>query len=107
MRVTRGSVIDFAIDIRKGSPTYGKWESVVLSEENNKQFYIPRGFAHGFLALDDHTRFNYLCDNYYCPDSERGIIYNDPDIGIELPEWISVSDKDKRHPRLRDIDPCE
>ena len=107
VRVIRGSVIDFAIDIRKGSPTYGKWESVVLSEKNNRQFYIPRGFAHGFLALDDDTRFSYLCDNYYCPYSERGIIYNDPDIGVELPDGISVSDKDMRHPRLRDIEPCE
>jgi dTDP-4-dehydrorhamnose 3,5-epimerase len=95
VRVVRGSVLDVAVDLRKNSGTFGKWESVVLSAENKLMLYIPEGFAHGFLVLEDHTIFQYKCTNYYNRESERGIIWNDPDLkidwGIENP---LVSDKD-------------
>ena len=85
VRVTKGEVFDVAVDLRKGSPTYGQWEGVVLSAENKKQFYIPEGFAHGFLVLSDHAIFNYKCTDFYCPEGEGGVLWNDPDIGIEWP----------------------
>ena len=108
VRVTKGEVFYVAVDLRKGSPTYGQWEGVVLSAENKKQFYIPEGFAHGFLVLSDHAIFNYKCTDFYCPEGEGGVLWNDPDIGIEWPlegiDNIILSEKDKVHPGLKDLD---
>ena len=86
VRVTRGEVFDVCVDLREGSPTYGKWEGVVLSAENRRQFFIPRGFAHGFLVLSDGAEFCYKCDDVYHPNDEGGLIWNDPTIGIEWPK---------------------
>jgi dTDP-4-dehydrorhamnose 3,5-epimerase len=83
VRVIQGSVLDVAVDIRKNSPYYGKWVSAVLSEQNKKMLWIPEGFAHGFLTLDDNTVFLYKCSQFYCKDSEETILWNDPDIGID------------------------
>jgi dTDP-4-dehydrorhamnose 3,5-epimerase len=102
IRVIQGDVFDTAVDLRPGSATRGRWYSVVLSGEKQNQFYIPPGFAHGFLALTDKIVFAYKCTDYYYPDDEGGIIWNDPVIGIKWPdlgmEYI-LSDKDKRLPR--------
>jgi dTDP-4-dehydrorhamnose 3,5-epimerase len=99
VRVIKGEVFDVAVDLRKNSPTYGKWEGVVLSEDNKKQFYIPEGFAHGFLVLSDEAEFTYKCTDFYDPDDEGGILWNDPEIGIEWPlndiDVVQLSDKDK------------
>ena len=103
VRVVSGKVFDVAVDIRPGSETFGKYVSVVLSGEDKRQFFIPRGFAHGFAVLSETAVFQYKCDNYYCPSSEGGIIWNDPAIGIDwpLPERDMVfSEKDLRHPGL-------
>lgn len=103
VRVVSGKVFDVAVDIRPGSETFGKYVSVVLSDVDKRQFFIPRGFAHGFAVLSETAVFQYKCDNYYCPSSEGGIIWNDPAIGIDwpLPEREMVfSEKDLRHPRL-------
>ena len=108
VRVTKGKVFDVAVDLRHGSETYGKWEGVILSEENKKQFYIPEGFAHGFLVLSDEAVFNYKCTDYYAPEYDGGVMWNDPDINIEWPlegiEEIILSEKDKKHPNLKDLD---
>lgn len=88
VRVVRGRVFDVAVDVRKGSDTYGKWFGVELSEENKKQFYIPEGFAHGFLVLSDMAEFCYKCTDFYHPGDEGGLAWNDPTIGIEWPELI-------------------
>lgn len=85
VRVTKGEVYDVAVDIRPGSPTFGKYHGEILSEENKKQFLIPRGFAHGFLVLSDVAEFCYKCDDFYHPGDEGGIAWNDPEIGIEWP----------------------
>ena len=85
VRVIKGSVFDVAVDLRSGSPTYGKWHGEVLSEENKKQFLIPRGFAHGFLVLSDIAEFCYKCDDFYHPNDEGGLAWNDPSIGIVWP----------------------
>ncbi len=85
IRVIRGSVFDVAVDLRPGSSTYGRWHGVIITEENRKQFLIPRGFAHGFLVLSDYAEFFYKCDDFYHPEDEGGIIWNDPAIGIEWP----------------------
>lgn len=85
VRVLRGEVFDVAVDIRKGSPTYGQWHGVLLSEENKKQFFVPKNFAHGFLVLSDYAEFFYKCTDYYHPGDEGGILYNDPAIGVEWP----------------------
>lgn len=107
VRCVRGSVLDVAVDIRKGSPTYGKHVSCLLTEHNHRQFFIPRGFAHGFAVLSDTAVFQYKCDNYYCPEDDGGISIIDPaldiDWRIDLNETI-LSDKDKRHPLLKDFD---
>lgn len=103
VRVIQGEVLDIAVDIRPESPTFGKYESVVLSAENQKQFYIPRGFAHGFLVLSDTALFFYKCDNFYNRESEGGIIYNDPKIGINWAlnfDELLVSEKDRALPTL-------
>lgn len=86
VRVIKGEVFDVAVDLRKGSPTYGQWHGVILSEENKKQFYIPKNFAHGFLVLSDYAEFCYKCTDFYHPGDEGGILYNDPAIGIKWPE---------------------
>lgn len=102
VRVIKGEVYDVAVDLRKTSPTYGKYVGVVLSEENKKQFFIPRGFAHGFLVLSDEAEFVYKCDAFYHPEDEGGIMWDDPQIGIRWPleriENIKLSEKDKNHP---------
>jgi dTDP-4-dehydrorhamnose 3,5-epimerase len=85
VRVVRGSVFDVAVDIRKGSPTFGKWEGIELTEENNKQFWVPAGFAHGFVVLSDSADFLYKTTDYYAPEFERCIAWNDPTIGIDWP----------------------
>lgn len=108
VRVTKGSVYDVAVDLRKESPTYGQWEGVVLSEENKKQFYVPEGFAHGFLVLSDEAVFNYKCTNLYSPQYDSGLLWNDPDVGVEWPlngiNEVLLSEKDKIQKRLKDLD---
>lgn len=99
VRVVKGKVLDVAVDIREGSPTFGKHVAVELSEENKRQVFIPRGFAHGFAVLSDEVIFQYKCDNYYAPDYESGILWNDPALNIDwkLPEKdIILSEKDKK-----------
>ena len=110
VRVVRGAVWDVAVDIRKGSPTFGRHVAVTLTGENKRQFFIPRGFAHGFIVLEDNTLFSYKCDNLYCPESDRGMLFSDPALGIEWPKIdaeIKLSEKDQRHPTLADIEPWE
>ena len=106
VRAIKGEVFDAAVDIRKGSPTFGKWHSVILSSERQNQFFIPPGFAHGFLALTDQAIFAYKCTDFYYPDDEGGIIWNDSDIGIEWPdlgvEYI-LSDRDKNLDPLSNV----
>lgn len=104
VRVLKGEVFDVAVDLRKDSSTYGQWVGVVLSEENKRQFMIPRGFAHGFVVMSDYAEFAYKCDELYHPEDEGGIMWNDPAIGIEWPEVgeIILSEKDKIHPSLAD-----
>ena len=105
VRVIKGSVMDVAVDLRKDSPTYGKWESVVLNEENKLQFWIPEGFAHGFVTLEDDTIFAYKCTNVYNKESEGSILWNDPDINIE---WNIknpiLSEKDKISPLFKNFE---
>lgn len=107
VRCVRGSVLDVAVDIRKGSPTYGKHVSCILTEHNHRQFFIPRGFAHGFAVLSDTAVFQYKCDNYYHPEADGGISILDPTLGIDwqidLAQAI-LSEKDTRHPLLADFD---
>ena len=108
MRVIQGAVWDVVVDIRKGSPTFGTHVAVTLTGENRKQFYIPRGFAHGFIVLEDNTLFSYKCDNLYCPTADRGMRFDDPALGIEWPEIgvpLILSAKDQKHPLLADIVP--
>jgi dTDP-4-dehydrorhamnose 3,5-epimerase len=105
VRVVKGRVLDVAVDIRRGSPTFGKYVAVELSEENKLQLFLPKGFAHGFAVLSEEAIFQYKCDEYYAPDYEGAICYDDPDLGIDwkLPlEDVILSEKDKKHPRLRD-----
>ena len=104
VRVVSGSVLDVAVDLRKSSGTYGKWESVVLSAENKLMLWIPEGFAHGFLVLEDHTIFQYKCTNYYNRESERGIIWNDSDLKIDWGHSNPlVSEKDLKGLLFRDF----
>lgn len=102
VRVLKGEVFDVAVDLRKGSDTYGQWVGALLSEENKRQFMIPRGFAHGFVVVSDYAEFAYKCDEFYHPEDEGGIIWNDPDIAIEWPDVgeIILSEKDKKNPTL-------
>ena len=122
MRVVKGSVFDVAVDLRSGSETYGKWFGVELTEENKKQFYIPEGFAHGFLVLSDIAEFCYKCTDFYHPGDEGGLAWNDPEIGITWPELqgeyngtpsaegyhladgtaLNLSDKDQKWAVLKD-----
>jgi len=103
--VTSGEVFDVAVDIRKGSPTFGEYTSVILSEENRKQFWIPAGFAHGFLVLSEKVNFQYKCTNYYYPDDDCCILWNDPEIGIKWPtNEPLLSNKDANALKLKDHD---
>ena len=104
---THGRVFDVAVDIRKGSPTYGKWYGVELSEENHLQFFIPHGFAHGFSVLSEKAVFSYKCDNLYHPEADGGILLSDPALAIDwkIPEGdLIISDKDTKHPILANLD---
>ena len=107
VRVVQGKVLDIAVDIRKGSPTFGQHVATILSAQNKRQLFVPRGFAHGFVVLSDDTIFQYKCDNYYAPQSEGAIAYNDPALGID---WqideahVQLSEKDKQNPLLKDVE---
>ena len=106
VRVVKGVVLDVAVDIREGSPTYGQHAAIELTEENHRQLFIPRGFAHGFAVLSDEVIFQYKCDNYYAPQSERGIAWNDPALNIDwrIPaDKIILSEKDTKYPLLKDL----
>lgn len=101
VRVTRGEIFDVAVDVRKGSPHFGQWYGVTLNEENMRMLYIPPGFAHGFVVLSDIVDFIYKCTDYYHPQSEQGILWNDPAIGIKWPTAeVNLSDKDQQNPVL-------
>ena len=104
VRVLNGEVFDVAVDLRKNSKTYGKWVGVVLSAENKKQFLIPKGFAHGFVVMSDYAEFAYKCDDFYHPEDEGGIIWNDSTINIQWPDVgeITLSEKDKKNPTLKE-----
>ena len=107
VRVIKGTVLDVAVDIRIGSPTFGKYVSVVLSGENKLQFFVPKGFAHGFAVLSDEVLFQYKCDSFYEPSSEGGILWSDPNLHIDwcIPaEQIILSDKDKVNPLLKNFE---
>ena len=107
VRVIKGAVLDVAVDIRKGSPTFGQHVAVELTEDNHRQFFIPRGFAHGFSVLTDEVIFQYKCDNFYAPQSEGALAWDDPDLGIDwrLPaEKVILSEKDRHHSRLKEAD---
>ena len=106
VRVVKGRVLDIAVDIRVGSPTYGKYVSVELTEDSHRQFFMSKGFAHGFSVLSDEVIFQYKCDEFYAPQSEGAIAWNDPDLAIDwqIPaDKVLLSDKDKKHPFLRDF----
>ena len=110
VRVIKGKVLDVAVDIRKSSPTFGQHVMVELSEENKRQFFIPRGFAHGFLVLSDEAIFTYKVDNPYAPQCDAGIRWNDPDLGIEwpiTPAKVLTSEKDLKQPLLKDAEVFE
>ena len=107
VRVVEGTVLDIAVDIRRGSPTFGRYVAVELSAENHRQLFIPRGFAHGFAVLSEKAVFQYKCDNYYAPQSEGAIAWNDPAIGIDwhIPvDKVILSAKDMAHPLLAECD---
>ena len=113
VRVVSGSVFDVAVDLRVGSPTFGQWEGVVLSAENRRQFFVPRGFAHGFLVLSDQAEFCYKCDDVYRPGDEGGLMWDDPALAIAWPPLegdevfdagkIVLSEKDRRHPSFSNL----
>ncbi|MDR0893469.1 MAG: dTDP-4-dehydrorhamnose 3,5-epimerase [Mediterranea sp.] len=107
VRVIKGTVLDVAVDIRRGSPTFGQHVAVELTAENHRQLFIPRGFAHGFAVLSEDAIFQYKCNNFYAPQSEGALAWDDPDLGIDwhLPlNHIILSEKDKHHPRLKDAE---
>lgn len=107
VRVIKGAVLDVAVDIRKGSPTFGLHVAVELTEDNHRQFFIPRGFAHGFSVLSPEVIFQYKCDNFYAPQSEGALAWDDPDLGIDwrIPAGdVILSEKDRHHPRLKEAD---
>lgn len=107
VRVISGEVFDVAVDLREGSKTYGKWFGVILSAENKKQFFIPKGFAHGFLVLSENAEFTYKCSDFYHPGDEGGLMWNDPDLSVEwpIPEGMELifSDKDRNWGSFRDF----
>lgn len=107
VRVIKGAVLDVAVDIREGSPTFGRYVAVELTEGNHLQFFIPRGFAHGFSVLTDEVIFQYKCDNFYAPQSEGALAWDDPDLDInwKIPaDKVLLSEKDKHHPRLKEAE---
>jgi dTDP-4-dehydrorhamnose 3,5-epimerase len=107
VRVIQGTVYDVAVDLRKGSPTFGEWVGVELTGENKKQFLIPKGFAHGFVVLSETAVFAYKCDEYYNPEAERGIVFNDPELGIDWmidPDDIMLAEKDKKWPVMAEAE---
>lgn len=107
VRCVKGAVLDVAVDIRKGSPTYGRYVAVELTEDNHRQFFVPRGFAHGFAVLSDVAVFQYKCDNYYHPEADGGISIADTSLGIDWridTKEAILSEKDLRHPLLKDFD---
>lgn len=107
VRVIEGRVLDVAVDIRRGSPTFGQHVAVELTGENHRQLFIPRGFAHGFSVLSDEAIFQYKCDNYYAPQAEGAIAWNDPDLAIDwrIPaDKVLLSEKDRHHPRLKEAE---
>jgi len=106
VRCTKGEVLDVVVDLRKDSPTFGQYESVIISEENKKMVFIPKGFAHAFLVISDIADFQYKCSNFYNKESEGGVLYNDPQINIDWPKLdveLILSDKDKLWPSLEEI----
>ena len=104
VRVTHGEVYDVAVDIRQGSPTFGQWHGTILSDENHRQYYVPPGFAHGFLVLSESADFFYKCTDYYYPEDEGAVAWNDPTLAIEWPlTEVSLSKKDSAAPCLADI----
>ena len=105
VRCIEGEVFDVCVDLRKGSKTYGKWTGAVLSANEGNQFFIPKGFAHGFLVLTETATFCYKCDEVFHPEDDCGIMYNDPYVGIEWPDAgeLILSEKDKKHPLLKDL----
>lgn len=107
VRVVEGAVYDVAVDLREGSPTFGKWEGVLLTAENKRQFYVPEGFAHGFLVISDHAIFAYKCTDYYAPEYDGGVLWNDPEIGIKWPlegiEKVLLSEKDQKQQTLKEF----
>jgi dTDP-4-dehydrorhamnose 3,5-epimerase len=110
VRVIKGAVWDVAVDIRKGSPTFGKHVAATLSAGNRRQLFIPRGFAHGFIVLEDDTLFSYKCDNLYCREADSGMRFDDPALGIEWPDVgvpLMLSEKDRKNPTLAEIQPWE
>lgn len=110
VRVVAGSVYDVVIDLRKNSPTFGKWYGVVLSAQNKRQFFVPKGFAHGFLTLEDNTEFLYKCTDYYAPQYDSGILWNDKDVAVDwrlnefgiLEEELTLSEKDRKQQTLKE-----
>lgn len=108
VRAVKGEVFDVAVDLRRNSETFGQWYGIILSEDNKKQFYIPEGFAHGFVVLSDEAEFTYKCTDFYHPEDEGGLIWNDSDVGIKWPiesiDNIILSDKDKIWPNLENLD---
>jgi dTDP-4-dehydrorhamnose 3,5-epimerase len=108
VRVTAGRVFDVAVDIRRDSPTFGRWVGMELNDEDHRQFYVPPGFAHGFSVLSDSADFLYKCTDFYTPEDEHGILWNDPDIGIQWPgSDFLVSDKDSKNPLLKNMDEAD
>ena len=106
VRVVKGRVLDVAVDIRKGSPTFGQWTAAELSDDNHLQFFLPQGMAHGFAVLSDVAVFQYKCDNFYHPEAEGAIAWDDPDLNIDwrLPaDKVILSEKDRHHPLLREL----
>lgn len=106
VRVVKGKVLDVAVDLRKDSPTYGRHVAVELSEDNHRQVFIPKGFAHGFSVLSEEAVFQYKCDDYYAPETEGAVAWNDPELNIDwrIPaDMMILSEKDKRHPELKDL----